>query len=294
MGVPPTDCFFREMAQYSPLIRDTIYSFSVKGKAELIIQTSNYSHYYGGLWYPPAIGNPDNIRHLIAWRTLFYGFLFFTSLTLSLFCLFGTRSSQPALLYFGMLSFSFALRICYPFLRLAGIPLMRPLYALEDVTALAGLYFALQIALLLFLPEKHRKLHTVIRTLSLTMCGVSLILPLIILPAFPSLVQYYGILISWYKLLVAAFLTGSAFYGCLSGRPHIRIPLAAAAANGIFLLYGVITIGDFEPTIGGWPEEYGTFCMVIAFAVLILQKNRDMATENPSRNWMPRQAPQSK
>lgn len=44
-------------------------------------------------------------------------------------------------------------------------------------------------------------------------------------------------------------------------------------------------IGNFEPIIGGWPEEYGTFCMVIAFAVLILQRNRDMAAENVRLNF---------
>ena len=68
---------------YSPLIRDTIYSFTVNGEAELIIQIANYSHYYGGLWYPPAIGTPDSISHLVAYRMLFYGLLFFSPLTLA-------------------------------------------------------------------------------------------------------------------------------------------------------------------------------------------------------------------
>ena len=33
--------------RYSPLIRDTAYSFAIDKSTELIIQVSNYSHYYG-------------------------------------------------------------------------------------------------------------------------------------------------------------------------------------------------------------------------------------------------------
>lgn len=269
--------------QYSPLIRDTVYSFSASGNTELIIQISNYSHYYGGLWYPPAIGDPDSISHLIAYRMLFYGLLFFSSLTLSLFCLVFLKKNklkQPAFFDFGMLCLTFCLRICYPFIRLAGIPLVRSLYALEDVMALAGLFFALQIALRLFLPQKHHKLHTIVRIFALGMCGVSILVPLVLLPAFPALTQWYGIMISWYKIAAAVFLTASTFYGCLTDRPHIRIPLAATAANGTFLLYGVLAVGHFEPAALGWPEEYGVYCMVIAFAIQMIQQNHDIITEN--------------
>lgn len=272
--------------QYSPLIRDTAYSFAIDKSTELIIQVSNYSHYYGGLWYPPAIGDSDSISHLTAYRILFYGLLFFTSLTLALFCMVFKKDepSSPILFYFGMLSLSFSLRICYPFLRLAGIPLIRPLYALEDCMALIGLMFALRIAFSLFLPEKYRRLHGFIHIVTLGMCAVSIILPVLILPAFPALVQWYGALISYYKVFAAMLLTGSAFCGCLTGRPHILIPLAASAVNGVCLLYGVLAIGHFEPAIGGWPEEYGAFGMVVAFGVLMVQRNRDIMAENVRLN----------
>lgn len=271
---------------YAPLVRDTAYSFSIHGEAQLVIQTSNYSHYYGGLWYPPAIGNPDSVSHLTSYRILFYGMLFFTSLTLSLFCMVFKKEepSAPVLFYFGMLCLSFALRICYPFLRLSGVPLVRPLYALEDSMALAGLYFALQIAFHLFLPERFQKAHAFIRVFSLGMCGVSIILPMAVLPSFPSLVPWYGILISWYKVFVSVLLAITAFCGCRTGRAHIEIPLAATAVNAVCLLYGVLAIGHFEPIIGCWPEEYGAFGMVIAFAVLMAQRNRDIMAENVRLN----------
>lgn len=62
---------------YSPLIKDNTYAFTIDGEAELIIQTANYSHYYGGIWYAPVIGDAESVSRLIAARMLLYGMLFF-------------------------------------------------------------------------------------------------------------------------------------------------------------------------------------------------------------------------
>lgn len=270
--------------QYSPLIKTAVYSFSLDGAADLIIQTANYSHYYGGIWYAPVIGDTDSISRLIAARMLLYGLLFFPPLTLSLFCivLWGRREngSRPAAFYFGMLSLSFALRICYPFLRLFGIPLVRPLYALEDTAAMLGIFCSLQIAFLLFLPDDFKRIKTVLRMVSLGACGIVLLVPLLVLPAIPTSILWYGPLISWYKVVMAGILISLTVYGCFMRLAHVKTALAAAAANGLCLFYGVLTIGTYEPFIGAYPEEYGAFSMVLAFAVLMVQRSREMAAEN--------------
>ena len=122
-----------QAGSYRPLIRDTVYSFPVDGEAELIIQTANYSHYYGGLWFPPAIGSVDSVAHMTASRMVFYGVFCFGSLALSLFCIvlwFGRKEQRdPAAFWFGLLCLTFALRVCYPFFRLWGVPFVRPLSA---------------------------------------------------------------------------------------------------------------------------------------------------------------------
>ncbi len=275
---------------YSPLVRDSVYSFPIRGRAELILQISNFSHYYGGLWYPPAIGDTAGINHLISFRMIVYSLLFFTALSLSLFCLVLWQRQREnddihaIHFYFGMLSLSFALRICYPFLRLWGIPSVRILYGLEDLTALLGLYFAIKITTLSFLSKKSRRLSRIICVSALGMCVVTVLFPLVILPEFPGLVSWYGLLVSWYKVLAAVFLIAASLYGCLQGRIHSPIALAAATANGVCLLWGVLSIGRFEPAVGGWPEEYGAFCMVIAFAILMIQENKKMAEENRKLN----------
>ena len=172
---------------YSPLIKDNTYAFFLDREAELIIQTANYSHYYGGIWYAPVIGDADSVSRLVAARMLLYGLLFFSSLTLSLFCivLWAHRKDnrRTVTFYFGMLSMSFTLRICYPFLRLFGIPLVRTLYAVEDAAAISGIYFSIQIALLLFLPDGFKHLKKTLRILSFGICGIVILVPLFIFPA---------------------------------------------------------------------------------------------------------------
>lgn len=269
---------------YRPLVRDTVYAFPIHGETDLIVQTANYSHYYGGLWFPPAVGGADAVAHVVASRMIFYGFLCFAALALALFCaslwLGGRERRDRAAFYFGLLCLSFALRVCYPFLRLWGVPLVGPLYALEDAAALCGLYCAVRIALLLFLPQGWRRVQAAACVLSLGMCGITVVFPLLILPLFPSTALWYGPLVSWYKALCGLFLMGAALCGCVYGRPHARPVLAAVTVNGLCLLFGALAVGAFEPAVGGWPEEYGALGMVLAFAWLMARRSRSMAAEN--------------
>lgn len=272
------------MENYQPLVKDAVYQFTVDGETELIIQTANYSHYYGGLYYPPALGDAGSISSMIAARMTFYGFLCFTALVLALFSTavwFGRKGRRDlAAFYFGMLSLSFALRVCYPFLRFWGVPFIRPLYALEDLAALAGIYCVLQLSLLLFTPGLQGRMRTCMGAVSLGMCGVGLIIPLVILPVFPSFTLWYGILLSCYKLLAAGCLVGIALHGIIAGRAHARFSLAAVTAYSVCLIYNIFFINQFEPIRTGWQDEYGSFLLVLLFGAIMVQRSHAMAADN--------------
>lgn len=278
---------------YSPFIKDTVYSFVLDGSAELVIQTANYSHYYGGIWYVPVIGDSDSISLLIALRMLLYGMMFFSALTLSLFCIVLWRrkndrktpnNSDSASFYFGLFCLSFALRICHPFLKLFGIPFVHALYALEDTAAMSGIYFSIQIIFLLFLPDVFRRIKKALCIVSLGTCVITALVPAFVLPAFPGLVLWYGPFISWYKVLMAVLLSSLIVYGCFMQVPHIKTALIAAAANNVCLCYSVLSVGYHEPFAGAYPEEYGAFIMVIAFACLMVQRSRELTEENQRLN----------
>ena len=74
---------------------------------------------------------------------------------------------------------AFALRICYPFFRMIDVSLVRSLYAIEDATSLAGIYFTLRIILLLFLPDSFWRMKAMLRTLSL--CALCMVIAFAIL-----------------------------------------------------------------------------------------------------------------
>ncbi len=277
------------LEHYRPLIRDAFFSFALDGEADLIIQTANFSHYYGGIWYVPIIGDTNSISHLAAARMLVYGLLCFTALTLSLFSIILWKNQQSdadrMTFYFGMVSLSFALRICYPFFRMFGIPLVRTLYALEDAAALSGIYFSMQIAFLLFLPNSFPRVKKLLRILALSILTLAVILPVLVFPSLPGFILLYGPFISWYKLLMSGLLISLTVYGSFAGAGHTKTILAAATANSICLLYSVLSIGYYEPLAGAYPEEYGTFCMVAAFAVLMVQRNLAIVWENKKLNF---------
>ena len=60
---------------YEPRVMDGLYAFAATGSTEIIIQTANYTHYYSGMYYPPAVGTSGAIFRMLAARLAVYGFL---------------------------------------------------------------------------------------------------------------------------------------------------------------------------------------------------------------------------
>ena len=165
-----------DVEPYKPHVVDGVYSFRAERATELVIQCANYSHYYSGLYYPPAVGTPTAISRMNIARMMVYGLLCFGSLAAAFSNLalwFFDRDKQNRRL--GLLCLAFALRVSYPFLRSLGVPLVRPLYALEDFCAAAA-----------------------------SLCAVTVVFPLFILPYAPLFINTYGAVLFFWKLLATA------------------------------------------------------------------------------------------
>lgn len=114
---------------------------------EIIVQCANYTHYYSGLYYPPAVGTLGAVSQMQTARLMVYGLLCFAALSLALSNLAQWLFSRDRFSrWMGLMSLFFALRVCYPFLRALGVPSIRPLYALEDVCGNLVLLSALLLA----------------------------------------------------------------------------------------------------------------------------------------------------
>lgn len=268
---------------YRPLVQDTVASFPLLPENEIVVQTANYSHYYSGVTYPPVLGATQTMWTYTVVRLVFYGFLCFGTLAAALFSIAfwlggGWRRDRVALL-FGALAAGFAVWVSYPFSRLLGIPLIRPLYALEDASFLLVLWCTLRIALhLCKLARTRWGRH--LSALSFAMLLVSILVPLLVLPTVPGYAAVYGVLITLYELLASLTLAGLALYGSFKMCGSGSWMLCGAGFLATGLLAGALTVYSFEPAQFGWFEEYGAFALVVCFGILMVQRSFGMVREN--------------
>lgn len=266
---------------YEPHVVDGLYSFRAEGTTELIIQCANYTHYYSGLYYPPAVGTPAAISQMLTARMMVYGLLCFGSLAVALSNLalwLFDRDKQNRRL--GLLCLAFALRVSYPFLRALGVPPARTLYALEDFCGAAVLLLAILLAGELSggaVRRYHRKLAY---PAAASLCAVTVIFPLLILPYTPLFINTYGVVLFLWKLLAGAYLLFLALRGLGQNSALGRYLLCAAGLYGLSIALSVLTVNRFEPIRGAWPEEYGGFALVVGFAALMVRRGVLLAAEN--------------
>ena len=268
------------VSPYLPRVLDGVYAFTVDGDAEVVIQTSNFTHYSSGLIFPPVLGSPTAVGRYIALRMALYGLLCFTALALALFSLvvwLSPKARDPLYLWFGVLCLAFALRSCYPFFRAAGVPLVRPLYAMEDLGAFLILYCAGRMVCRLGGWEQARWARYGLFPLSLAMCVAGVLSPTLLMPELPAFSAVYGQLVSWYQLGMAALLLALSMK---STARQIDITLCSLSVFAVTQAANVLWNGRFEPIRGAWPEEFGSFVLVVCFAVLMVGRSRAMAAEN--------------
>ena len=266
---------------YRPLIQDRVYSFQLAGETEIVIQAANHSHYYGGLYYPPAVGSPQAVAQMAATRMAVYGLLCFSSLaaalsTLGLWAL-GGREKDPVALLFGLLCGAFGVRVLYPFLRMLGIPSVRMLYGLEDLAGAGVLLCALALTARLSRLDSSALYRRAVLPAGAFFGAASVVFPLFILPYATFLINWYGAAVTLWKLLASLWMTAAAFSGLSRYRGLL---LSGSVLFGLSQLISAVSVNRFEPIRGAWPEEYGGFLLAAAFAVLMARKGRDLSREN--------------
>lgn len=266
---------------YRPHVTDRLYLLPSARETEIVIQCANYTHYYSGLYYPPAVGSPAALTRMITERMMVYGFLCFGSLALALSQLalwFFDRDKQGSRL--GLLALAFSLRVCYPFLRALGVPSVRPLYALEDFCGNAVLLLAILLAGELSGAAVRRYHRFIAVPAAAGLCAVTVLFPLFILPYAPIFINTYGVILFVWKALAGTYLLFLALRGASGPGPLGRYLLSAAGLYGLSVAAAVLTINRFEPIRGAWPEEYGGFALVVGFAALMVHRGVLLSAEN--------------
>ena len=277
------------VSPYRPYIKDLVFSFEINGDAEILIQTANYSHYYSGVTYPPAIGSSEAVSRLITVRMLFYGLLVFTSLALALFAAviwFGTRKGRASgeNFWLGILGLSFSLRLCYPFIHMLGISGGNPAYVLENTMASLGLFCIARTVSLICL-KKGSLPERVLSGITGGFVLISLVFSLLMTEYLPGFVPVYGQILYWYKALIAvamSVLLLCRFAKRKSGQ--ILLLLTGLLVYSLSLIFHALCLGNFEPAYTGWFEEWGAYILILFFAVRMALRNMEIIRENRRLN----------
>ncbi|PBH04410.1 sensor histidine kinase [Clostridioides difficile] len=272
--------------KYRPKIKNSVVSFIAKKDTEIIINVSNFSHYYSGLYYPPALGETKDISNMMFYRLLFYSIICFTTFAIAIFSLsvWFLSNKSKLYLYFGCMCVFFAIHVSYPFVHLLGLPLVSFTYAVEDSS-----YFMVVLCIIcingsISKIEENKVYRFLILPLGITMSIISIVIPIILLPYDMYFVNIYGKLIDIYKYIVFIYILMSSLVSIYKKTcsEHISsyILVSVNTVFGISILFDAITSNRFEPIFTGWQTEYCGFVIVILFSVMMINRNRIIIKEN--------------
>ncbi|MFY0965305.1 ATP-binding protein [Clostridioides difficile] len=272
--------------KYRPKIKNSVVSFIAKKNTEIIINVSNFSHYYSGLYYPPALGETKDISNMILYRLLFYSIICFTTFAIAIFSLsvWFLSNKSKIYLYFGCMCVFFAIHVSYPFVHLLGLPLVSFTYAVEDLS-----YFMVVLCIIcingsISKIEENKVYRFLILPLGITMSIISIVIPIILLPYDMYFVNIYGKLIDIYKYIVFIYILMSSLVSIYKKTcsEHISsyILVSVNTVFGISILFDAVTSNRFEPIFTGWQTEYCGFVIVILFSVMMINRNRIIIKEN--------------
>ncbi len=266
---------------YSPLVSNEIYSIEGTGSIEIVIQCANYSHYYSGMYYPPAIGTLSAVLKMMILQLVVYGLLCFVSLSVALSYLIQHLLSRDQLMgWAGLLSLAFSLRVSYPFFRALGISWIKALHAVEDVGGNVVLLCAIILAGKLCGMEQHRFHRKVAIPAAAGLCLFTLIFPVLILPYAPIFINAYGSILFVWKIFTAGYLIVLASHTISTDEALSQYLICAAGIYGMWMLASVVLANRFEPIYGAWPEEYGGFALVLGYAAGMVRRGVRLEQEN--------------
>ncbi|MDW0024540.1 ATP-binding protein [Clostridioides difficile] len=272
--------------KYRPKIKNSVVSFIAKKNTEIIINVSNFSHYYSGLYYPPALGETKDISNMMFYRLLFYSIICFTTFAIAIFSLsvWFLSNKSKIYLYFGCMCVFFAIHVSYPFVHLLGLPLVSFTYAVEDLSYFMVVLYIICINGSISKIEENKVYRFLILPLGITMSIISIVIPIILLPYDMYFVNIYGKLIDIYKYIVFIYILMSSLVSIYKKTcsEHISsyILVSVNTVFGISILFDAVTSNRFEPIFTGWQTEYCGFVIVILFSVMMINRNRIIIKEN--------------
>ena len=250
-------------------------------EAEVVLRVENHTHYYSGLYSPPALGVPSVMTGMATTRTLLYAVFSAVALTLAMFSavLWLSRSRARLFLHFGALCLCFFVTCLHPLIWQAGWS-GTLWYAVEDTARLLLLVQAVEIGACLTGWADTQPWRRNVQPILAGLCILCFCAVLFIIPFFDNLVNLYGSLIdlaAWIGWVLLCVCAGVCLRRCEPGGVFLSM---SGCALGAGFLTNLLNNNRFEPMVGAWQSEYAGFALVLIFGGLMIDYNRRILLKN--------------
>ena len=246
------------------------------GNMEIIIAATNYSHYYSGMVYPPAFGDPAAVDGLLNLRFAVRSAAIAAAISIGLLYLivwFLLRKSKavsansflPAL--YAALCICFAVFISYPVVKTLWHGGMVVYFAETTAYVSMLLITGLIQGRISGIPARWVRAFAAFGGI---ICVFSFVVPQIMGDSFNLMMGYSDVLVVFYWIC-ALYLLASATYGIVMGSFDSSIMLVAVIVFASSLVvYRVLPL--FEPIRFGWFSEIAGVVFLIAIGIVMARE----------------------
>ncbi|MCL2605462.1 MAG: GHKL domain-containing protein [Defluviitaleaceae bacterium] len=259
-------------SHYQPRTGSGSVTVQAAGSMEIILAVSNFSHFYSGLFYPPAFGVSEAVSRILNTRmalrlivntlALLLGLLYLGVWLLTL-----REKEKPGIspLYYTGLSVCYVLYTCYPIVKTL-FPGGMAWYTVENAAYCAMFLFIMLISR--GLTEASKKWFRYAGTFAVFVCSWAVLMPFMAGDNL-NMMMVYSRLIQWYSWVCALYLTVITAHGVV-----LRNKSGSAVMLVAMMVFNAALVMDtfmplFEPIRFGWFTEIAGGFVVLMMGVVI-------------------------
>lgn len=262
---------------YQPKILTTAITFKTQDCNEIVIQVSDYSHYYSGMIYPIAYGTNQQVNIYETFQTLVKGIQSFLPLIMFIVCifsyLFAGRHSQDG--YFAIICLSYLSHVLYTIVHLLVNSSSFVWYRIEDLSYYALIYF-----ICIFTLERYnQKISKRLMIGGFVFMIISLLIPSLLIPSSQSMIYILGYIGKLWKIILSLIM----IYIILKNtRDNVDDQLKKITYFVIFFIVSIHMDNMFwyEPVYLGWGSEISGLALISYFSVIMVNEKINLYHEN--------------
>lgn len=258
---------------YQPRTQSRVVFFEGGGTVNVLLAVSDYSHFYSGLVYPPALGSQQSVHLLYGARlALAVCTVLLGVLGALLSCYLGTRMKHQNALLFAVLCLASAFFTAYPLLHTAFPLAIHPWYALESTCGY--LITMLVIILQNRLCQVDDLYRRISETAAAVFCAAALCYGLFSAHLTVPVMKAFSVAAVVFKLAAAVWLLAVALFAMRRRDARIAPLFYASVFYGAMLVWDRL-LPAYEPVLTGWFSEWGSFVVILVIGYTLW---RDIVT----------------